>query len=463
MRAYCSIAFVLIQFLCIQFLFGQQVCIECGGTGLCKNCSGTGISGYRNCNGLSQSLGCLSCGGLQGSSCTESGSPGSGICSTCKGINKTKKDYAREWEEKGDRAVPHWDEQIECYNKALSFSPGNKEIEKKLKEVKHLKQIDELAKKSQLSQENLNRRMDSIRRADEAYTNQKRRIDSLHSSRQNKSPVNPPVNNISGNGHVTARASIEAKLRDTYNTEVPLPPWESTLSYEIENIRSRGHIKQTSDISAVMTDAFMFTFDMVTTASTSRQYAFKAIVIAGTSLSAAADEANIYVFKRNALYERALTLLKDKEQGPKLVYAIRMLRNKEPFRYQKVDIELIRIANAIITPELGSSSLRVTMSALLSDEAKAAFINTALQKCQEELEGYILELTGRTVSNRFEALRKINEQIEEGHRYLEFEEEPLNRSVVEAWIERLEKRMWEFEKVPIGVHEIIRKFQESEK
>jgi len=189
---------------------------------------------------------------------------------------------------------------------------------------------------------------------------------------------------------------------------------------------------------------------------------FKIIVVGAKATIAAQQEADIVVFTRNATYERMITILKDPQKGPNLAIIMKLLNENKPVP-TGADEELVRLARACHQPAQGTSSVRLMMNAMLSPEAKAAFVQTVNMELIDRVSGKFRELVGTTVQNRFRALREVNEKITEGHAYLKSETNPLNQSLIAAQLSKLEEKIAPVKEIPEHLFNMLSQFEEIKK
>lgn len=253
-------------------------------------------------------------------------------------------------------------------------------------------------------------------------------------------------------------------MKEADNIVVPPPSWESMIAAKAEQLRV-GHKKENYLLVGVNT--FVTAFDMVsstpaTTGGKVLSEAFKIMVVGTKATIAAQQEADIVVFTKNATYERMLMLLKDQKQGPQLVSIMKLLNENKPIPAGAND-ELVRLARACRQPTQGNSSVHLAMNAMLSPEAKAAFFETCKMEAIDRVSGEIRELVGTSVQNRFKALREVNEKITMGQGYLKEETNPVNKSLIAAQLEKLEKKMAPFNTIPEHILTALSLFDEVKK
>ncbi len=253
-------------------------------------------------------------------------------------------------------------------------------------------------------------------------------------------------------------------MKEIDNIVVPPPSWESMIAMQAEQLRV-GHKKE--NYLLVGANTFVTAFDMVsstpaTTGGKALNAAFKMLVIGAKATIAAQQEADIVVFTKNATYERMLLLLKDPKQGSQVVSIMKLLNENKPIPAGMND-ELVRMVNACRQPAQGTSSVRLAMNAMLSKEAKGAFFQTAGMEAMEMVNGKIREIVGTTVQNRFKALREVNEKITLGQGYLKEEMNPVNKSLIAAQLEKLEKKMDPVKTIPEYIFNMLSQFDEVKK
>jgi hypothetical protein len=98
--------------------------------------------------------------------------------------------------------------------------------------------------------------------------------------------------------------------------------------------------------------------------------ATRAVLVAGKTLIAMEDAADVYLVKQDNTYETALTLLRGKE-ARKFSEIVGALRNNQPLK-PGAPPEMVAVARAILDPKLGNSGARIAWSAMWSPEAKRA-------------------------------------------------------------------------------------------
>lgn len=253
-------------------------------------------------------------------------------------------------------------------------------------------------------------------------------------------------------------------MKEADNIVVPPPSWESMIAMQAEQVRV-GHKKEKYLLIGVNT--FVTAFDIVSsTPATSGgkvlKEAFKILVVGAKATIAAQQEADIVVFTKNATYERMLMILKDPKQGPQLVSIMKLLNENKPLPAGTND-ELVRLIKACKQPTQGNSSVHLAMNAMLSNEAKAAFMQTVNMELIERVSAVVRGAVGTAVQNRFKALREVNEKITMGQGYLKEETNPVNKSLIAAQLEKLEKKMEPFKKIPEHIFNMLSQFNEVKK
>lgn len=253
-------------------------------------------------------------------------------------------------------------------------------------------------------------------------------------------------------------------MKEADNIVVPPPSWESMIAMEAEQLRV-GHKKE--NYLLIGANTFVTAFDIVssTPATTSGKVlntAFKMLVIGAKASISAQQEADIIVFTKNATYERMLTMLKDPKQSTQVVSIMKLLNENKPIP-ATMNPELVSLVKACRQPEQGSSSVRLAMNAMLSKEAKGAFFQTAGMEAMELVSGKLREIVGTTVQNRFKALKEVNEKITLGQGYMKEETNLVNKSLIAAQLEKLEKKMEPFKKLPDHIFSMLSQFDEIKK
>ena len=322
-----------------------------------------------------------------------------------------------------------WNNAIRCFSEALDYNPDNDDAQYNLQKAQEYARIEQQQKD------------DAVR----------------------KSII---VTNTVTNSSPTVSPVYEKYLKEADNIYVPSPSWESILEQQAEPLRI-WQKKDANKYFMLLDNALVSAYDLVAKTPASYegkawQAAFKLLIVGTKSAIAAQDEAEIVVFKKNATYERALQMLKDKKEGPELVNAIKCLKDKKPLP-KGTSEDIILFAKSILDPSLGNSGIKLTMNAMLSNEAKAAFIETAKTEAVEAVNGEVQKLVGTTVQNRFKALKEVNDKISEGNRFLEKEKDPLVRSIIESKVEELEKKMSPFEKTPEAIESFLSLYEDFKK
>ena len=259
-----------------------------------------------------------------------------------------------------------------------------------------------------------------------------------------------------------AKYSKYTKLVD--NIVVPPPSWESMIAMKAQDLRI-GHKKE--NYLLVGANTFVTALDIVSSTPTTTtgkvlSTAFKMLVIGAKSTIAAQQEAEIIVFTKNATYERMLMMLKDEKQGPQLVSIIKSFNENKPLP-DNANPELVRLAKACKQDGQGTSSVHLVMNAMLSKEAKGAFLQTAEMEAMNIVSGWMRGKVGTVVQNRFKALKQVNEQINEGEKFLKQETDPLGKSLISAQLDKLNKKMEPFNKLPQHIYEMLSQFDEVKK
>lgn len=275
---------------------------------------------------------------------------------------------------------------------------------------------------------------------------------------EKKEPI-PPPDPLAGMNEQQRKYMKEAD-----NIVVPPPSWESMINTQAQSLRV-GHKKENYLLVGVGT--FVTAFDMVsstpaTTGGKVLNEAFKIMVVGAKATIAAQQEADLVVFTKNATYERMLMLLKNPKLGPQLVSIIKLLNENKPIPPGSND-ELVRLAKACKQPAQGTSSVRLAMNAMLSPEAKAAFIQTVNMELMDRVSGKIREMVGTAVQNRFKSLREANEKITEGQQQLKAATDPACKSRIAAQLESLEKKMAPVKEIPEYIFNMLSQFDDISK
>ena len=191
---------------------------------------------------------------------------------------------------------------------------------------------------------------------------------------------------------------------------------------------------------------------------------FKVLIAAAKSTIAAQDEAEVIVFKQNATYERVLTILKDKTRGPQLIAAIKSIKEKKA-PPAGVSEEMMNLARASQGSTATFSAVHFVMNAMLSNEAKGAFFETAKMEGMEMLSSGIRGIVGTSVQNRFKALRYANEQLGIGDKYIEENQtkNPWMSEIFKTRVERIESQLKPVEAIPEAILGFINNYEEYHK
>ncbi|HUR67079.1 MAG TPA: hypothetical protein VMZ03_12085 [Chitinophagaceae bacterium] len=253
-------------------------------------------------------------------------------------------------------------------------------------------------------------------------------------------------------------------MREADNIVVPPPSWESIIATNAEQLRV-GHKNENRLL--VGANTLVTAFDIVsstpaTAGGKALKTAFKVLLIGAKATIAAQQEADIVVFTKNATYERMLLMLKDAKQGPQVISIIKLLNENKAIPAGTND-ELVRLVKACRQPEQGNSSVHMAMNAMLSTDAKAAFMETVSMEGMKMVSGEIRKMAGTAIQNRFTALREVNDKITLGQGYVKAESDPLNKSILTAQLEKLEKKMEPFNKLPEYIYKMVSQFDEVKK
>lgn len=271
-------------------------------------------------------------------------------------------------------------------------------------------------------------------------------------------PVIPP------DPYINMNEQCRKYMREADKIVVPPPSWESMIATQAEQLRI-GHKKE--NYMLIGANTFVTALDIVsstpaTTTGKVLSNSFKMLIIGAKATIAAQQEADLVVFTKNATYERMLLMLKDPKQGPQVVAIVKLLNENKPIP-ASMNAELVRLVKACKQPEQGNSSVRLVMNAMLSKEAKAAFFETVKMEAMEIANGKIREIVGTTVQNRFNALRDVNDKITTGQNYLREETNPVNKSLIAAQLEKLEKKIEPFNTIPEYINSMLSQFDEVKK
>lgn len=318
-----------------------------------------------------------------------------------------------------------WKCAINHFREALEYDPGNEDAIYNLDQAiaKAKKEEDELIKKAIL---------------------------------EKTETVPPPLSSI--------EQKYQKYMKEADNIEVPPPSWESMISLEAEELRI-GHKKENTLL--VGANTFVTALDLVSSSPTTTtgkvlSTAFKMLIIGAKATIAAQQEAEIVVFTRNASYERMLMILKDAKQGPQMVQIIKLLNEGKQLP-ATTNPELVRLAKACRQPLQGSSSVHLAMNAMLSKEAKGAFLQTAGMEAMDMVSGWMRGKIGTAVQNRFKSLREVNDKINEGEKMLKQETDPLGKSIIQAQLDKLTKKMEPFSELPEHIFNTVSQFGDIKK
>ena len=103
----------------------------------------------------------------------------------------------------------------------------------------------------------------------------------------------------------------------------------------------------------------------------------KVIVVTGKIGLAAADGADVYITKKNDVYENILKYLKKPETAREFNSLAKALKAGKPIP-EDADIEMVRAVKAMLDPRLGNSGRRMVWNAMMSPEAKSAALTQAV-------------------------------------------------------------------------------------
>lgn len=112
----------------------------------------------------------------------------------------------------------------------------------------------------------------------------------------------------------------------------------------------------------------------------------KLILATGNTIIAAQDAADVYLVRQNETYEKALRYLKDEKQRLRFTAIVRTLKEGRRLP-EDASIDMVRAAQAILDPRLGSSSTRIAWNAMLSPEARHAAITRVGIELGSEIAG----------------------------------------------------------------------------
>lgn len=416
-------------------VFAQGNCSACNGTGQCQYCNGDGISGYGNCHGVQKAFGCEKCNnpGQRGGECS-GGYAGDGKCSTCNGTGSVAGSSSTNVQ----IAIPIKTEE-DKKAKAEAAAKKKKEDEEKFK------------KKNQTT-------VSKLKSSSPAPTNKE------------------PEKDISANGklpEIKDLKSPEDKNKDQqfskFKKDIDLLVPDLTISQlermkierEVLEIRKNQHQDETF---LWWGDCLVDGFDLISTIPGNPVLVFKGCFIFGKSVITRLNEAEVIIIRQTGLYEKTLKILKDPIEGPKLNSLIKTIREKKPLD-EIADPELLRLAYAITSPELGNSELHTTLSASFSKEANAAVLKLMVVESGKLISERVIGHYGEQFSEKFPDIVTLSDKADEAAKlmaankrnvidmaYLSEEIEYINKKVIARAGEKFPvagfDAIWEYKMFP---------------
>jgi len=275
--------------------------------------------------------------------------------------------------------------------------------------------------------------------------------DNSHFGLTNSRPI---LNKLRITDYNDLNPQIAKYMREADNVKVPEFTWDEILQMNIDGLRKNQEKKE---YYLYGSKAVIDVFNLFDALSPGQELAVKvALELFIKPTSAGMNEAEILIFKQTAMREKVLSILKDPVKGPQLTSIIKTLREHKPLGID-VNPEQIRFANAVLDPKLGNSSTKIMWSAMLSNEAVSAYVNTAVKAAAGFFSDGLLGKIRMETQNRFASLRDINDKIILGEQYLNTANE-FEKPIIEYQIGILEKRMGAFNKVPDVVNTCISDF-----
>jgi hypothetical protein len=266
---------------------------------------------------------------------------------------------------------------------------------------------------------------------------------------------NKPAANLKNTDYNGLNPQLAKYMREADNIKVPDFTWDDILEMKVDGLR-KGQDK--TEYYWLNSNVVIDVFDLSGAISPGQRIAGKvALFLFVKPSSKAVNEAEILIFKQNAVCEKALNLLKDPVKGPELTSIIKSLRENKPLA-EDASPEMIRFANAILDPALGNSSVKIMWSKMLSKQAGSAYVNEAIKGLAEITNEIGREKATHWAQNRFEALHIINEDIIYQKSLLG--EGKLNTSIGDTWLEIQEKKMGPFNRIPNAVYNALNNFQD---
>ncbi len=167
----------------------------------------------------------------------------------------------------------------------------------------------------------------------------------------------------------------------------------------------------------------------------------KVIIATGSTIIAAEDAADVYLVRKNDIYETALKYLRDESSRMKFTNTVRSLRLNLPLG-EDTDVEMVRVARAMLDPELGNSGSQIAWGAMVSPEARNAFLTKACIEMEGEIIGAVSGRIFTEISaRRNPVLQKASDELIKVTKALSSAEDPAEREMLERIIVELNEKI----------------------
>jgi len=126
-------------------------------------------------------------------------------------------------------------------------------------------------------------------------------------------------------------------------------------------------------------------------------------IVLGKTFIADVNAADVYLMKKNEIYEQALVYLKDPETRLRFTEIVRAIKKNKPLpEDEDTDVQMLRAAQAILDPKLGNSGMRIAWDAMYSPGTK----NAAMTQGLIELGGAIVGISTGGAMKRISSVQK---------------------------------------------------------
>jgi hypothetical protein len=367
-----------------------------------------------------------------------------------------------------------WAKAIEKFDEALKKLPDDAGITKSRDDAREALRIEterlERQRRNELFQETLKRRLDELIAAFErdASAAAGDLLEPKGDSTGGLQPKGDTAGGLQRKGDEPAGSADNAALEQQLDDAARVDPRLATLVSDIRKIRVPPPIRpEEADIHFGQlaprdertrhvlfgAEAGYAALDVALEFSGKANLTAKAIILAGKTIIAGEEGAEVYLVKQDKLYEQALAWIKEPAASRQFTGIVRAIRaGKEP--PDDAPPAMIRAARAILDPRLGNSGLHMAWDSLWSPEARHAAVTQACIQLGGEIVGQAAEAAvGKFVVERAPAFERAARLAERARLDMAKASTPAFRQGYQAIIAKANKTMAEvYQLHRVGAH-----------